>query len=368
MNEQPTRDGGVVINMTDVTSIRADRQHLAEQTGLLQATLEGMGEGILVLDAARRVLLVNNQFFKLVELPGDAAALGTTFADVADRLELCGIRDFAAPGGAPGAPLDDLFAARAAFQLDHQRPSGARLLIRANPLATGGWVLSLTDVTAERRALAALEESEARYRKLVDMVPDLICIYRDGRFLFVNPAGAHQLGVDAPEDLIGRRILDFVHPDCHEAMRNSRPGSLANGASGQMFEFRALRDDGSEYAAEGISLEFSHRGEPAIIGIVRDITLHKLAQAQLVQTSKLATLGEMAAGITHELNQPLNRIRIAADSSLILMEEGKIDHGFEREQFERISANAVRMAEIVSHMAAFSRREDDTVARDLIDP
>ena len=96
--------------------------------------------------------------------------------------------------------------------------------------------------------------------------------------------------------------------------------------------------------------------------------MRKLAQAQLVQTSKLATLGEMAAGITHELNQPLNVIRMAADSSLILMEEGKTDREFERKQFERISAHAVRMANIISHVGTFSRREDDDGDRELIDP
>jgi C4-dicarboxylate-specific signal transduction histidine kinase len=88
----------------------------------------------------------------------------------------------------------------------------------------------------------------------------------------------------------------------------------------------------------------------------------------LVQTSKLATLGEMAAGIAHELNQPLNVIRMAADSSLILMEQGKTDPTFERRQFERISINAVRMSNIIGHMGAFSRREDAVGDLELTDP
>ena len=88
----------------------------------------------------------------------------------------------------------------------------------------------------------------------------------------------------------------------------------------------------------------------------------------MVQTSKLATLVELAAGITHELNQPLNVIRLAADSSLILMEEDKTDRDFETKQFERISAHALRMSKIISHMGTFSRREDDEGDRDLIDP
>lgn len=226
----------------------------------------------------------------------------------------------------------------------------------------------VTDVTAERTAVAALEESEERYRQLVESSPDSITIHQKGRLIFVNPAGARLFGVSSPDELIGRRVLDFIHPDQHVLLRTTEPTVKAGGGNTPFFEFRALREDGTEFDVEGVSLEFTYSGEPATLGIIRDITLRKLAQAQLVQASKLATLGELAAGITHELNQPLNVIRLAADSSLILMEEDKTDREFEIKQFERISAHASRMSKIISHMRTFSRREDDEGDHDLINP
>lgn len=363
-----TADGGVVAILTDITDIRRDQQELAEKTTLLQATLEGMGEGILVLDRSQCVMLANNQLQQLFGLPPEVTAVGASFADITRHLERDGGSELSGDQGAGRPSVSDQFAAGKPFQFEHMRPSGTRLLVRANPLEDGGWVLLLTNVTAERTAIAALEESEDRYRQLVDYSPDLISVHQDGRFVFVNPAGARLVGVSSPKELIGRRVLDFIHPDHHAYLRASDSTVLANSADGSFFEFRALRDDGTEFEVEGITVEFTYRGGPASLSVVRDITLRKLAQAQLVQTSKLATLGELAAGITHELNQPLNVIRMAADSSLILMEEGKTDREFERNQFARISEQAVRMAKIVSHMGTFSRRQDDDGNRELIDP
>jgi PAS domain S-box-containing protein len=365
-----TADGGTVAIYTDITSIRRDQQELAEKTTLLQATLEGMGEGILVLDRSRRVMLVNNQLQQLLDLSPAATVMGASFPEITKQLEHDGGSDLSGDRNTRRPSITDLLAAGSAFQIEHVRPSGTRLLVRANPLDDGGWVLLLTDVTAERTAAVALEESEARYRQLVESSPDLISIHKDGRFMFINPAGARLIGISSPEEMAGRRVLEFVHPDHHHFFRTSSPNDqLGDGdGDGSLQEFRALRNDGSEFEAEGISLEFTYRGEPAILGIVRDITLRKLAQAQLVQTSKLATLGELAAGITHELNQPLNVIRLAADSSLILKEEDKTDPDFETKQFERISAQALRMSKIISHMRTFSRREDDEGEPELIDP
>jgi PAS domain S-box-containing protein len=368
VSEQPTSDGGVVAILTDITSIRRGQQELAEKTTLLQATLEGMGEGILVLDRSERVTLVNDRFQQLFGLPSDVDAVGTSIVDIIGQLEREGGTISPVDQSAGRPTVADLIESGSAFQIERTLPSGTRLLVRANPLADGCWVLLLTDVTAERTAVAALEESETRYRQLVESSPDFISIHQEGRFVFVNPAGVRLVGVSSPAELIGRRVLEFIRPDEHSDLRVSQPTVQAGGIDGPPYEFRALRNDGTEFEAEGVSLEFTYRGAPAILSIVRDITLRKLAQAQLVQTSKLATLGEMAAGIAHELNQPLNVIRMAADSSLILMEQGKTDPTFERRQFERISINAVRMSNIIGHMGAFSRREDAVGDLELTDP
>ncbi len=97
------------------------------------------------------------------------------------------------------------------------------------------------------------------------------------------------------------------------------------------------------------------------IGQVVDITEAKIAQDELVQASKLATLGEMATGMAHELNQPLQIIRIAADHCLIKIENGMDVDRHISSRLEKISNQTSRMAEIIDHMRVFGRVDDAEV-------
>lgn len=358
-----TSDGGTVCVMTDITDIRRGQEELAEKTTLLQATLEGMGEGLIVLDDRLRAVLTNARLNRLAVFGGAQETEGRPFAEL---LEAIGA-DVGQIADAPGNPepdktLDERLSDGLPFQFEITRTGRQVMLVRADPLVNGGWVCVFTDITAERRAVAALEESEDRYRRLIEASPDMIAVQTNGRFDFINAAGARLLGADGPEELVGRRVLDFVHPDYHEAARRSNPMS-GDHIEMEVTEFRGRRVDGTGFEGEATGIEFAYRGEPAVLMIVRDISDRKLAQAQLIQTSKLALLGEMAASMAHELNQPLNIIRMAADASLILMEENKADMESHREEFDRISNQSERMAEIINHMRVFSRQEDETEDR-----
>lgn len=361
-----TVDGGTVCVTTDVTDIRRGQEELAEKTTQLQATLEGMGEGLIVLDSQLRAVLTNTRLDRLAVFKNERQLPGLPFTDILAAIgaDVDQISDL--PGSRePSMPLDRRLAEGLPFQFELRRAGRQVMLVRADPLEDGGWVCVFTDVTAERRALEALEESEDRYRRLIEASPDMIAVQAGGRYVFVNAAGARMLGMSSPEELEGRRLLDFVHPDDHAAMRASKPMSGFDSEM-EIHEFRCQRIDGSLFEAEATGIEFSYRGEPATLTIARDISDRKLAQAQLIQTSKLALLGEMAASMAHELNQPLNIIRMAADASLILMEENKADMENHREEFERISGQSERMAEIINHMRIFSRQDDDR--EDRFDP
>ncbi len=82
------------------------------------------------------------------------------------------------------------------------RPTGIRGVIR--------------DVTDQKVAEAALRESEERYRRLVELSPEAIVVQSEGKFVYVNPAAERLWGAAGPEELIGRSILDVVHPDYRE--------------------------------------------------------------------------------------------------------------------------------------------------------
>lgn len=361
-----TADGSVVCVLTDITDIRLGQEELAEKTSQLQATLEGMGEGLIVVDRHLRVTLSNSRLRRLSGLPEEAVAPGVPFADILDRLdEGADIEVEGDTADAAVGVLFDHFGTGLPFRFEVRRQSGRVLLVRANPMPEGGWVCVFTDITAERNVTAALAESEDRYRRLIETSPDMVAVQRAGRFVFVNAAGARMLGARTPLDVVGRRVLDFIHPDDHDRARHGYT-IHADADVVSFTEMRGRKLDGMSFDLEAASFDFTYQGHPATLVFVRDITERKMAQAQLVQTSKLALLGEMAASIAHELNQPLNIIRMAADASLILMEEGRDDPENHRLEFERISSQTERMAAIINHMRVFSRRDDDSGT--LFDP
>ena len=103
---------------------------------------------------------------------------------------------------------------------------------------------------------------------------------------------------------------------------------------------------------------FDAEGRPVkLLGTSRDMTEYRTFQEELAQTSKLATLGTMAAGIAHEMSQPLNIIKITADDCGLMIEEGQTDVGYLSQGMELIATQAARMGEIVDQMRSFSRRD-----------
>jgi PAS domain S-box-containing protein len=207
------------------------------------------------------------------------------------------------------------------------------------------------------RAVRELAESEERYRSLIELTPDPILVHSQGTILFANPAAARVFATGG-ESLLGRPLLELIHDSAREDVRRriTRPP-----AQNQVTEYRMVRLDGSDFEAEIAATTITFHGLPARILVIRDITERKQVQQQLVQTAKLATLGEMAAGLVHELSQPLNIMRLTAEGALLFIERGKATPEWQAQQFQQIADQAQRTAEIIDDIRIFSRRDTSPV-------
>jgi C4-dicarboxylate-specific signal transduction histidine kinase len=87
--------------------------------------------------------------------------------------------------------------------------------------------------------------------------------------------------------------------------------------------------------------------------LVNDLTKQKAMDSQLLQTAKLATLGEMSTGMAHELNQPLNIIKLAANNMSNSLAKGRASSESMMSRIQRIDAAVDRAATIIDHMRAF---------------
>jgi PAS domain S-box-containing protein len=145
-----------------------------------------------------------------------------------------------------------------------------------------GFVGTITDINDRVDAEAARRESEERFRGLVELAPDFVAIHRDGVMLYVNPAGLRMMRAEAPSDLCGHHILEFVLPE-HQANAVERMRELRDGRDIALTEMEVRRCDGETIWIETIASRTIWEGGPAVQLVARDVTdRRKLAEAYRV--------------------------------------------------------------------------------------
>ena len=165
--------------------------------------------------------------------------------------------------------------------------------------------MSADDETAGARE--ALARSEARFRALIEGAPDAIGVMRDGLTVYANPRLARFLGFDDPRELVGSSVRARIHPDDLETF-DARTKGRAPGSRLQPHEYRIVRRDGAIVTAEISSMPVDYDGAPALLCFLRDTTERSRLQSQLAQAERLATIGTLAAGVAHEINNPLSYV------------------------------------------------------------
>jgi PAS domain S-box-containing protein len=109
-------------------------------------------------------------------------------------------------------------------------------------------------------------------------------------------------------------------------------------------------------------VERGEQNQVAVVGYVSDITRERSIQAQAIANSKLATLGEMATGLAHELNQPIAIMSLAAENAAQMLERKGVDGiRFAVQRMTRIAEQAARARTIVNHLRIFGRQQNDEV-------
>src|SRR5882672_10040199 len=230
-------------------------------------------------------------------------------------------------------------------------------------------LIACEDIEERKQEESARRYSDDRHRLVFETASDaVISLDESGAILLANPATARVFGYD-PAELIGKPLtllmpeyLRKVHEDGFR--RYSATGQRHINWQGT--ELTGLRKNGEEFPVEISFGELTADGHRIFTGFVRDISERKQAeelraslhatQLELAQVSRLTTMGELAASIAHEVNQPLTAVTNNANACLRLLARRNLDPEVLRRALEEIVADGTRASTVIARIRGFIKK------------
>jgi PAS domain S-box-containing protein len=334
---------GVTVLARDITALRKNEARFTE-------LFESLQEGIYIVTAEDRIIDVNPALVRMLSYDSKEELLSRSFADLL-----------------PDAAQRQLLRQQVDTQVKPQsreitltRKDGSTVvcLNTAGVVRdTSGHVVryhgSLMDITERREMERRLHQQQEFARRLIDSFPDLILVLdTQGRYTFVSPRVNEVLGYN-PEEVRELELGGRSHVEDRPAVLSlfgeivsgrQNFGSLELRVRNKQREWRRLRCHFSPFFDENGKIE-------GVIVSGRDVTDLKRLEEQLIQAEKLAAMGQMLAGVAHELNNPLTAILGVTE---LLGERGGVDSDTKR-QLDLTHRQARRAARIVQNLLEFSR-------------
>jgi PAS domain S-box-containing protein len=223
-------------------------------------------------------------------------------------------------------------------------------------------LLSMVDMTGQKEAQIALAESEELYHSLLKTSPDGIIICSlDGRITEASDIAKTILGNNRDE-IEGKMFTDFL-PDASKRVSLRIYKMALDAGMAQNLEINLKRSDGIEFTGEiSLTQVKGNNGElKAFMVVLRDISERKLIEKQLRHSERMAGIGELATGMAHEINQPLNTISLSIDNILFALNNHTLTENYLSTKLDKVFDNITRIKKIIDHVRTFSRDQDDFV-------
>ncbi len=244
-------------------------------------------------------------------------------------------------------------------------PDGRSWYLRGYPVRDSqGQVIGVVkfgeDITKQKVMEIELEESERRFRELVEVAPDAIFMQLDGKFEYLNPAAIALFEAESPTDLLGKPVLDRFHPHYREIVQERIKSLNIEKQPVSWLEEIYLTMDDRSVPVEVKAVPTRYQGKDGALVYVRNLTERKRQDAARLadmatrrQQQKMEEIGMLASGVAHEINNPINGI---INYAQLISEVEALDSN-SRHYADEIIAEAERIASIVKDLLQFARHE-----------
>jgi PAS domain S-box-containing protein len=340
---------------------RLSEERAVEQATMLQAILDGIDDGVMVADASGRGLVWNRAAVALSALglfdAGGGSGQGAVLCH-ADRETKVALDELPMTRALRGQE------ARLEVYLDVPGSEGGRhftCFARPLQLADHGQcaLVVFQDVTEKQRATRELLQSRAAWQALVESAPDeIIRVDSRGLVMFSNRAAAD------PERarLVGRPWLELARPEYHVTMLRALASAVEEGCA-TTYESALMAPSGQMvWSLTHIGpVREADRTVGAML-VVRDVTQRKAAEAQMIVGDRMASIGTLAAGVAHEINNPLAAVIANLDLAIRATLNSAEAPALVAELSEELvdaRDSAERVRQIVRDLKLFSRVEDE---------